>query len=163
MFYGYVDLSPLPGFLAAVGLILMAPGPDMAYLVGAGLAGGRSAATRAALGITSGVAVYVVAVAAGLGTLVARHAGALIGMQLVGGAYLAWLAYNAVQWSGDGSEMTAEADGQQWFRRWLVVNLTNPKIALFFIAFLPQFLGTATSPALQLLMLGVLLQASGLR
>jgi hypothetical protein len=50
--------------------------------------GGRSAATRAAFGITSGVAVYVVAVAAGLGALVARHTSALIGMQLVGAVYL---------------------------------------------------------------------------
>jgi threonine/homoserine/homoserine lactone efflux protein len=161
VFHGYLDLSPLPEFLAAVGLILIAPGPDMAYMVAAGLAGGRSAATRAAFGITSGVTVYVVAVAAGLGALVARHTGALIGMQLVGAAYLAWLAYNTVQESRDGSELTAEAAGQQWFRRGFVVNLTNPKIALFFLAFLPQFLGTATSPALQLLMLGVLLQVAG--
>jgi threonine/homoserine/homoserine lactone efflux protein len=134
----------------------------MAYMVGAGLAGGRSAATRAAFGITCGVGVYVVAVAAGLGALVARHTSVLIGMQLVGATYLAWLAYNAVQESRGGSELTPEPAGQQWFRSGFVVNVTNPKIALFFLAFLPQFLGTATSPALQLLMLGVLLQVSGL-
>jgi threonine/homoserine/homoserine lactone efflux protein len=162
VFNGYVDLSPLPTFLAAVGLILIAPGPDMAYMVGAGLAGGRSAATRAAFGIASGVAVYVVAVAAGLGALVASHTGVLVGMQFVGAAYLAWLAYNAVQPSRDGSELTADAAGQHWFRRGFVVNLTNPKIALFFLAFLPQFLGTATSPTLQLLTLGVFLQMAGL-
>lgn len=162
VFNSYVDLCPVPEFLAAVGLVLIAPGPDMAYMVAAGLAGGRSAATRAAFGITSGVAVYVVAVAAGWGALVARHTSALIGMQLVGAAYLAWLAYTAVQESRDGTELTAELAGHQWFRRGFVVNLTNPKIALFVLAFLPQFLGTATSPALQLLMLGVLLQVAGL-
>src|SRR5664280_3583949 len=106
MFSGYIDLSPLPAFLAVVGIVLIAPGPDMAYMVAAGLAGGRSAATRAAFGITSGVAVYVVAVAAGLGALVARHTSALIGMQLVGAAYLVWLAFSAVQESRDGAELS---------------------------------------------------------
>jgi threonine/homoserine/homoserine lactone efflux protein len=162
VFSGYIDLSPLPGFLAVVGLILIAPGPDMAYMVGAGLAGGRSAATRAAFGVTSGVAVYVVGVAAGLGVLVAAHPGVLVGLQLVGAAYLAWLAYNAVQESRQGSELAAHPTGRDWFRRGFVVNLTNPKIALFFLAFLPQFLGAATSPALQLLLLGVVLQLAGL-
>lgn len=81
--------------------------------------------------------------------LVAGHPGVLVGMQMVGAAYLAWLAYNAVQESRQGSELTAQATGQHWFRRGFVVNLANPKIALFFLAFLPQFLGTATSPALQ--------------
>src|ERR1035437_5712671 len=162
MFSGYIDLSPVPAFLAAVGIVLIAPGPDMVYMVAAGLAGGRSAATRAAFGITAGVAVYVVAVAAGLGTLVASHPAAVVGMQLVGAAYFVWLAFSAVQQSRDGAELSEVVTGQHWFRRGFVVNLTNPKIALFFLAFLPLFLGTATSPTLQLLMLGVLLQLAGL-
>jgi len=55
MFHGYFHPSPLPGFLVVVGLILIAPGPDMAYMVAAGLAGGRSAATSAAFGISCAV------------------------------------------------------------------------------------------------------------
>jgi threonine/homoserine/homoserine lactone efflux protein len=162
VFHGYLDLAPMPAFLGAVGLILLAPGPDMAYMVAAGLAGGRPAATRAALGITSGVTVYVIAVAIGLGTLLSSHTDVLVGLQLIGAAYLAWLAHNAVQESRGRSGPTPDTRARHWFRRGLVVNLTNPKIALFFLAFLPQFLGTARNPALQLLVLGGLLQISGL-
>ena len=109
MFSGYIDLSPLPAFLAAVGIVLIAPGPDMVYMVAAGLAGGRSAATRAAFGITAGVAVYVVAVAAGLGTLVASHPAAVVGMRLVGAAYLGWL-----QASGHGVRRAGCLDRLTW-------------------------------------------------
>jgi threonine/homoserine/homoserine lactone efflux protein len=161
MFHGYFDPSPQPGFLVVVGLILIAPGPDMAYMVAAGLAGGRAAATRAAFGISCGVTVYVICVAVGLGALVQSHAGLLVGIQLVGAGYLAWLAHSALQESRGGPALTAKPGGRNWFRRGLVVNLTNPKIALFFIAFLPHFLGRATSPALQLLVLGLLLRCPG--
>jgi threonine/homoserine/homoserine lactone efflux protein len=163
MFSGYVDLSILPAFLVAVGLVLIAPGPDMAFMVTAGLAGGRPAATRAAFGITSGVLVYVVAVTVGLGTVVAGHPGVLTGIQLLGAAYLARLAYTAIRESRGDVDRPAESGTRRWFTRGFVVNLTNPKIALFFLAFLPQFLGaSSTNPARQLLVLGVLLQLSGL-
>jgi threonine/homoserine/homoserine lactone efflux protein len=163
MNYGYVDISVLPLYLAAVVLIDIAPGPDMAYMVGAGIAGGRSAATRAALGVSLGVALFTVAVAAGLGAVVARHPGVLTGLEIFGALYLAWLAYGTFRDARSAaSAQTAEDGHDNWFRRGLVVNLTNPKVMLFFVAFLPQFLGHATSLTLQLLMLGLLFQLTGL-
>lgn len=163
MLFDYVDLTPVPVFLVAVAFICLAPGPDMAYMVGAGLAGGRSAATRAAFGITVGVAVYVAATAAGLGVLVASLPGVLVSLQVLGAGYLAWLAYATFQESRKpAAALAGDQYGRKWFGRGFVVNLTNPKIMLFFLAFLPQFLGTASNPMLQLLMFGLLFQLAGL-
>ncbi len=91
---GYVDLTVLPPFAAAAALICLAPGPDMAYMIGTGIAGGRGAATRAGFGVTLGVLIYAVAVAAGLGGLVTHYPGVLTGLQVFGCIYLAWLAYS---------------------------------------------------------------------
>jgi len=138
---GYIDLSTLPLFLTAVFVICIAPGPDMAYMIGTGVAGGRPAATRAALGVTLGVATYAVVVASGLGLLVARHPGALIALQVFGAVYLVWLGYDTFKDARRPQiELATEQVPRSWFRRGLVVNLTNPKCMLFFLAFLPQFL-----------------------
>lgn len=164
MVSGYVDVSVLPAYLIAVVLICIAPGPDMAYMVATGIGGGRSAATRAALGVTAGVVVYALAVAAGLGALVGHHPGVLTILESFGALYLAWLAYTTFQDVRHAHHTTDDADALStaWFRRGLVVNLTNPKVLLFFLAFLPQFLGDSHHPALQLLMLGLLFQVIGL-
>jgi threonine/homoserine/homoserine lactone efflux protein len=163
MIEGYVDLSVLPAYIAAVALICAAPGPDMAYMIGTGIGGGRSAATRAALGVTAGVIVYAGAVAAGLGPLVSRHSTVLTGLQIFGALYLAKLAYTTFHDSRHlGAVTQIGPQDTRWFRRGLIVNLTNPKVILFFVAFMPQFLGTASNPFLQLLMLGLIFQIVGL-
>ena len=164
MISGYgVDLSVLPPFLAAVVLICLAPGPDMVYLVGTGIAGGRRAVTRGALGVTLGVLVYAVAVAAGLGAVVADYPVVLAGLQLFGCLYLVWLAITTLREARTVDPLDPSSDEQHaWFRRGLVVNLANPKVLLFFLAFLPQFLGSATNATRQLLLLGGLFQLIGL-
>jgi len=153
----------LPAFLAPTVLICLAPGPDMAYMVGTGVAGGRGAATRAGLGVTLGVLIYAVAVAAGLGSLVVHHPGVLTGLQVFGAAYLAWLAYSTFRNARHARpDRPADTEHRHWFRRGLIVNLTNPKVMLFFLAFLPQFLGRTAHPTVQLLMLGLVFQLIGL-
>lgn len=161
MIIDYIDLAPVPVFLLAVLAICVAPGPDMMYMVGAGLAGGRAAATRAAFGITLGVSVYVVATAFGLGLAASTYPRVLAVIQMVGAVYLAWVAYSTIRNSNSpNSELAPEA--RRWFRRGFVVNLTNPKIMLFFLAFLPQFIGSSENPVVQFVMLGLLLQVVGL-
>ena len=135
----------------------------MAYIVGAGIADGRSAATRAALGVTFGVVLFVAAVAAGLGAVIAHHPGVLTGLEIFGALYLAWLAYSTFSDARKAAPApVAVKEHHSWFRRGLIVNLTNPKVMLFFLAFLPQFLGHASSATLQLLMLGMVFQLVGL-
>jgi threonine/homoserine/homoserine lactone efflux protein len=161
MIWNYIDVSVLPVFLVAVVLICVAPGPDMVYIVATGVAGGRAAAIRASLGITLGVLIYVIAVAAGLGVVVSDYPAVLVAVQIFGCLYLAWMAFTTVRdaRATQSQKATLRSD---WFRRGLVVNLTNPKVILFIVAFLPQFLGNATNPILQLLMLGLLFQLVGL-
>lgn len=159
----YIDLTVLPSYLGAVLLICVAPGPDQAYLVGTGIAGGRRAVTRGALGVSLGVLVYVTVVAAGLGAVVADHSLVLTVLQVFGGGYLLWLGWATLRGARHAdAAVVSPPEPRSWFLRGLVVNLTNPKVLLFFVAFLPQFLGRATSPTLQLLLLGLLFQAVGL-
>jgi threonine/homoserine/homoserine lactone efflux protein len=158
--YG-LDMSVVPGFLGAVVLICLAPGPDMVYLVGTAVAAGRGAVTRGALGVTVGVLIYAVAVAAGLGAVVAGHPAVLTGLQIFGCVYLLWLAVTTLGEACHAGPLESPTQEQPWFRRGLVVNLTNPKVLLFFIALLPQFLGSATNTTVQLLMLGALFQLIG--
>ena len=160
--YGLVDLGVLPGFVAAVVVLLLAPGPDMAFMVATGIRDGRRGATRAALGITAGVSVYVILTALGLGVFLARVPGLAPVIRLGGAVYLGYLAWVTWRVSGTSSEApTIGATGT--FRRGFIVNISNPKIMLFFSAFLPQFLGDAARhPVAQLLMLGLILQVLGL-
>lgn len=160
--YAWVDLGVLPAFITASVILLLAPGPDMAFIVATGLRDGPRGASRAAFGITAGVSVYVVLTALGLGAFLATAPGVAEAIQLGGAAYLAYLAW--VTWRSSGSPLeTSTVRPADVFRRGFVVNISNPKIMLFFTAFLPQFLGDATeNPVLQLLMLGLVLQILGL-
>lgn len=160
--YAWVDLGVLPAFIAAVVILLLAPGPDMAFMVATGLRDGRRGANRAAFGITAGVGVYVILTALGVGAFLAAVPGVIDAIQLAGAAYLAYLAW--ASWRSSGSPLESSADrSADAFRRGFIVNISNPKIMLFFTAFLPQFLGDATQhPVFQLLMLGLILQTLGL-
>lgn len=149
-----VDLTVLPGFVAAVVLILIAPGPDMAYMVAVGLEGGRRAAVKAILGVCSGMSIYAVAVVAGLGALVGSHPWLLTGVKIFGAAYLLWLGIGAVRSAKRSVEPSQGFVAGRWYLRGVLVSLTNPKLILFFLAFLPQFIGEAQSPALQMALLG---------
>lgn len=164
MFSGYpwIDVGVLPAFVPAVVVLLLAPGPEMAFMVATGLRDGRGGATRAALGITAGVSVYVALTALGLGVFLAAVPGVVDVIQVGGAAYLAYLAW--LTWRSSGAQLeTTSVGSAEVFRRGFAVNLSNPKIMLFFTAFLPQFLGdTAVNPVVQLLMLGLVLQLLGL-
>jgi threonine/homoserine/homoserine lactone efflux protein len=149
-----VDLGVLPAFVAVILLFLLPPGPDMAYMLAVGLAAGRVAAVKAILGIGTGMTVYATAVVVGLGRFAATYPLLLESVKVLGALYLFWLAYatwrSARRSLGDPGRVATERP----YARGVLVALTNPKLILFFIAVLPQFLGTAGRPELQLAMLG---------
>ncbi|MBD8518899.1 LysE family translocator [Plantibacter sp. CFBP 8804] len=148
------DVSVLPGFIAVILLFLIPPGPDMAYMLAVGLAGGRAAAAKAILGIGTGMAVYAIAVVVGVGRLAQTYPLLLDVVKVLGALYLLWLAYSTIRGARRSIDSAPEIATERPYIRGVIVSLTNPKVILFFMAVLPQFLGEATQPELQLAMLG---------
>ncbi|MCM1013164.1 Homoserine/homoserine lactone efflux protein [Brevibacterium casei] len=158
-----IDISVLPPFVLATVLICIAPGTDLAYMIGVGIAGGRGAALRASAGVAVGVLVYSFVVAAGAGQLVARVPWALTVLQAVGAAYLVWLGIDSLRSARKGVSLNdADTGDHRWFLRGVIVNLTNPKMVLFFLSFLPQFAGDAGSTTAQFITLGLIFMVIGL-
>jgi threonine/homoserine/homoserine lactone efflux protein len=152
------------------GLVLnLTPGPDMAYIAARGALGGFRAGTAATLGITAGCIVHTLAAAAGLSVLLATSATAFAVVKWVGAAYLLYAGLRLVSRSlRRGSAASAQvalspAGSLRILREALVINVFNPKVALFFLAFLPQFIDAdAMSPALAFVFLGTLFNVNSL-
>ena len=154
-------LPPLTVFLAfvAAGLALnIVPGADMTFIIASAARGGRRNGTVAALGIGAGTLVHILAAVLGLSAILAASQTAFTIIKWVGVAYLAWIAISLLR-SGQrrsAGENGPRKSGWRLFRAAALVNILNPKVALFFLAFLPQFVdSTATVPAAQILCLGL--------
>ena len=153
-------------FLFAALAVCISPGPDMAFVVASGVSAGRHGGVLAAAGIAVGVGVYAVLTALGVGALMRAVPALLEAVRFVGAAYLGYLAF--VTWraagsAGMGGDAGGEKRGSRIFWRGTITNLTNPKIVLFFAAFLTQFVDPARgSAAVQLLSLGLIFLAVGL-
>jgi threonine/homoserine/homoserine lactone efflux protein len=149
-----VDTGVLPAFVAVILLFLIPPGPDMAYMLAVGLQGGRGSALKAILGIGTGMSVYATAVVIGVAEVARSYPLLLDAVKVFGAAYLLWLAYvtirNARRMAGGHGDVSA---GRPYLRG-VLVTLANPKVILFFLAVLPQFMGGAQNAGLQLAMLG---------
>ena len=144
--------------LAALALIAI-PGPNMLYIATRSMSEGRSAGIASAFGLLTGTAINVVAAAAGLSALIASSDVAYNVLRYAGAAYLVFLGVRALL----RREVAAEALPRgRAYRQAIVVQLLNPKVALFFLAFLPQFVDPARGPvATQVLVLGAVLGALG--
>ena len=160
-FAGLELLPDWPVFLSFVvaGLALnIVPGADMAFIIAAAARGGRRDGTIAALGIGAGTLAHILAAVLGLSVILASSQTAFNVIKWIGAAYLVWIAFSLLRARGDpGSEGTRPA-GSEWrlFRAAALVNVLNPKVALFFLAFLPQFVDPhAALPAVQILCLGL--------
>jgi threonine/homoserine/homoserine lactone efflux protein len=140
-----MSLEMLGPYLLACVLLTVAPGPDNILVVSLGLARGRRPAVLAAWGMVSGVLVHTTAAALGISAVLAASPLAFRLVQYAGAAYLAYLAWRILrERGGDGSGHAGTADHApvgDWalYRRGFLMNVLNPKVALFFLAFLPQF------------------------
>lgn len=137
---------------AAVGLILM-PGPDTIYVLTRGLQG-RATGVTSALGISTGVLLHTIAAALGLAALLKTAPTAYLAVKYVGAAYLVYLGVQAVR--GDRVAVETEGVSGNSYLRGVAVNALNPKVALFFLAFLPQFAGSGADATGRMLLLGAL-------
>jgi threonine/homoserine/homoserine lactone efflux protein len=163
---GVALLPEWPVFLAfaLAGLALnIVPGADMTFVAAAAARHGRRAGVVAALGIGAGALFHVLAAVLGLSALLASSATAFTLLKWVGAAYLLYLALSLLRAPRESTEGPApRAIGWPLFRSAMLVNMLNPKVALFFLAFLPQFVDPAASrPAVQILFLGLWFDFAG--
>ena len=146
-------------FFGIAVLLALSPGPDNLFVLMQSAMWGRVAGLWVVLGLCTGVLGHTLAVSAGLAAIFAASETAFVIVKLAGAAYLLYLAWGALR-AGAGSlrqERTARQSGGQLYRRGIIMNLTNPKVTVFFLAFLPQFASPERgSIGLQMLMLGIL-------
>lgn len=152
-------------FVAAGVLVNLTPGQDTLYILGRSIAQGRRAGVLSVLGITSGSFVHTFAAAFGLSAILATSAKAFLIVKMAGAAYLTYLGLRMVlhRSSTTGRPVTF-AHESDWaiYRAGFLTNLLNPKVALFFMAFLPQFVApSADFKILAFLFLGALFMTTG--
>ena len=155
---------PLTSFFIATLALNLAPGPDMTYVAARSLGQGRRAGLISALGISAGCVVHIVAASAGVAVLLRAWPGAYAVIRLAGAAYLLYLGITMWRSAGRGGAIRAivPASDGEIFRQGAITNILNPKVAMFFLAFLPQFIDPARGPAgLQTLALGLFFNVSG--
>lgn len=146
-------------FFGVAVLLALSPGPDNLFVLTQSMLWGKAAGLWVVLGLCTGVLGHTVAVSVGLAAVFAATPVAFLAVKLAGAAYLLYLAWGALR-AGQASlegERPPRQTGLQLYRRGVIMSLTNPKVTIFFLAFLPQFASPARGAiGLQMLMLGVL-------
>ncbi len=159
-----MELPVLLLFLSASLSLNLTPGPDMVYVLSRSLSQGRMAGIACSLGVAAGCLVHTFAVAFGLATLLKAVPILYDAVRLIGAGYLIYLGLRLVTKRSVGA---AAQDGSAFTSSWrlfgqgFLTNLLNPKVALFFLAFLPQFVNENGSMVAQILFLGIVFNISG--
>jgi threonine/homoserine/homoserine lactone efflux protein len=156
-----VEGAVLAGFIPAALALNLTPGADMMFCLGQGLRGGPRAALAADVGIALGGLVHVTLAGLGLGALMAGAPWAFEAIRWVGVAYLLWLAVKALGGGGRPGDLP-QTRAATAFRDGLLVNLSNPKVILFVLAFVPQFVDASRPVLPQFLIFGAVLSLGGL-
>jgi threonine/homoserine/homoserine lactone efflux protein len=158
------DTSTLLVFGLAAVVLVAVPGPNLIYIVTRSVSEGRTAGLVSAAGVETGTLVHVAAAAVGVSALLASSAAAFAIVKYAGAAYLVYLGLRALSRKEDApSPQIDRAPHARIYRQALLVQLLNPKVAIFFLSFLPQFIDPARGQVtLQILVLGSLLTAIGL-
>ncbi|WP_411267098.1 LysE family translocator [Chlorobaculum sp. MV4-Y] len=135
-----IDLQTLLLFFPAALLLALSPGPDNLFVLAQSAQHGRPAGFAVTFGLCTGLVGHTLAVAFGLAAIVKASVLAFTVLKIAGALYLLWLAWQAWRAGGEvGESKTPALSGIELYRRGIVMNLTNPKVSLFFLAFLPQF------------------------
>lgn len=159
-----MSFIPDPGiivqFSIAVVILAITPGPDMTLFVSRTLSEGRAAGFACMLGATTGILLHTIMVAIGLSALILASPQAFLVLKVVGAVYLVWLAYQAIRHGSAFSPVAQTGPPRPLMKNWMTgigINLLNPKIILFYVTFLPQFVSVSDPHAPgKLLFLGLL-------
>lgn len=159
-----MDISLLLSFIAASALLTLMPGPDILFVLTESVAKGSGSGIAVATGLVSGLLVHTTAVATGLSLLVKNSPSLFAAISYLGAAYLLWLALSALKEQqprvDDIQTQGAPFNFLRYYKTGFLMNVLNPKVAIFFLAFFPQFIDpSATSPVLHIYFLGIIFMA----
>nr|WP_328700142.1 LysE family translocator [Candidatus Chlorobium masyuteum] len=152
-----IDTHTMLAFFSTAIILALSPGPDNLFVMAQAVQNGRKAGVFVTFGLATGLVGHTVAVALGLAALVNSSAFAFTLLKYIGAAYLIYLAWQAFRAGGSTAEKrdVPHFSKGELYRRGIVMNLTNPKVSLFFMAFLPQFVDPAGgSVTMQFFLLG---------
>lgn len=154
-----MEITNFMSFIGVAILLTLAPGPDIMYLLTKSLSGGAKQGIALAMGLSSGPVVHTAFVMAGVAALLQSSPVAFRILMYAGAAYLLFLAWSAF-WAEPAAFSAGAGDENRFFslyKRGLLMNVMNPKVLLFFLALLPQFVqtGAAFSPPVQIGLLGL--------
>lgn len=156
-----MEVSTFFYFLAASILLTLAPGPDILYLLTKSLSSGAKAGVTLAAGLVSGIVFHTFLVMVGVAAIIQNSPLAMLALKIFGAAYLLFLAFNAFKAARAGAKISMKKADAVYssaaiYRRGVLMNVLNPKVLLFFLAFLPQFVNlSAESASLQIALLGL--------
>jgi threonine/homoserine/homoserine lactone efflux protein len=149
----------ISAFFIASALLAIAPGPDNIFVLTQSALHGKLSGLMVVFGLCTGLLVHTGAVAFGVAVIFQASALAFTMLKFIGGGYLLYLAWHAFQASPEKISMQGgqKKGGGVLFRRGIIMNVTNPKVSIFFLAFLPQFADPQRGPiSLQMVVLGVI-------
>lgn len=160
-----VDLQTYLLFVTAAMALILTPGPDTVFVLTQGISAGTRGGLASALGVSTGILVHTTAAALGLAALLRASALAYAAVKYAGAVYLLYLGAKTLWWGDDLDVSAAPSapcasatpDLRSGYLRGVAVNVLNPKVALFFLAFLPQFAGSggdSATPTVEMLALG---------
>lgn len=160
-----ISTETLFTFVAASSLLAFVPGPDNIFVLTQSALSGRKAGLLVTLGLCSGLIVHTVAVAAGVAAIFQVSLLAFTLLKIVGAAYLLYLAWGAFRAKAEdiGTQTSKPLSSAALYQRGIIMNITNPKVAIFFLAFLPQFTNPgAGNISWQIVQLGGIFMATAL-
>lgn len=154
-----IEQSQLIYFIAASAALTLLPGPDILFVITQSISQGKKAGIATASGLCTGILAHTTAAALGVSALVYKSALAFEIVKYAGAAYLLYLAWQALKESEElvSSAPIRETNNFALYKRGIFMNVLNPKVALFFLAFLPQFvnIGSGSVP-MQMIFLGII-------
>lgn len=154
-----IDQDTLMMFITASTALAFAPGPDNIFVLTQSIVNGKSAGVKITFGLCTGLLFHTTIVALGVSVIFRTSAVAFNMLKYCGVAYLLYLAWKSFRASSNKLNLNEKATLTSWqlYRRGIIMNITNPKVSIFFMAFLPQFTDPAHgSITLQLILLGLI-------
>lgn len=152
-----MEISLLLSFLGAAVLLTLMPGPDNLFVLAQSISQNKKAGIATSLGLCSGLLVHITAAAVGISAILYQSSLAFSIVKYLGAAYLLYMAYQAFSERASTSTIKSQQTRSyaSLYRKGIVMNILNPKVSLFFLALLPQFIDqNAGYPALQMVLLG---------